>query len=347
MARVSIFLIAVVLISGTVGCIGPPPAQYNLNISSTEGGSVTTPGEGSFTYEEGDVVELVAEADEGDRFVNWTGNVSTIADASAAKTTIAMSDGYIITANFAVGLRFDVDALLALSGPAALPPEERSPCVTLAVWTDIVVDSVRVDLPDGRSVIIPRYTDVFSSDVDWMTSFRFVTCEPGMAIAGGEYVFTGLDVTGEPIPGAKNSDIWVGGEPPAPPSNVRAEVTKDGILVSWDDGPIIPASFEPAADPQVGWYGLEIDRIETLESVYGAAYISASSYVIPKDRADFVEWKDYGLSLSEMEDGTYLIVFGAHSVAPTGSLGKEGEYGALDMGQAVVFTIEGGEITIG
>ena len=96
MARVSIFLITVALIAGMVGCTG----QYSLRISSTGGGSVTTPGEGTFTYDEGTVVNLVAEPDAGYRFANWTGNVDTMADAYAAATTITMNNYYSIIARF-------------------------------------------------------------------------------------------------------------------------------------------------------------------------------------------------------------------------------------------------------
>jgi len=74
--------------------------QYDLTISSTEGGSVTEPGEDIFTYDEGTVVDLVAEAEEGYRFVEWTGDVGTIADVHDATTTITMNGDYSITANF-------------------------------------------------------------------------------------------------------------------------------------------------------------------------------------------------------------------------------------------------------
>ena len=76
------------------------PALRDLTISSTEGGSVTTPGEGVFTYDDGTVVDLVAEAEEGYRFDEWTGNVSTIADVYAAATNITMNGDYSITAEF-------------------------------------------------------------------------------------------------------------------------------------------------------------------------------------------------------------------------------------------------------
>jgi hypothetical protein len=68
-----------------VGCdFGPPGGvRYSLTISSTEGGSVTEPGEGVFPlYSEGRVVDLVATPDSGYRFDGWTGDVGTIADNS-------------------------------------------------------------------------------------------------------------------------------------------------------------------------------------------------------------------------------------------------------------------------
>ena len=77
-----------------------PPVQYELSISSTEGGSVTGPGLGDFTYGEGTVVDLLATPDADYQFVEWTGDVSTIDDVYAAATTITMQDDYSITANF-------------------------------------------------------------------------------------------------------------------------------------------------------------------------------------------------------------------------------------------------------
>ena len=102
-ARVSIFLVTLALIAGMVGCdFSPPGARHSLSISSTEGGSVTEPGEGVFPlYSEGRVVDLVATPDSGYHFVNWTGNVGTIADVEDATTTITMYGTYVITANFA------------------------------------------------------------------------------------------------------------------------------------------------------------------------------------------------------------------------------------------------------
>jgi uncharacterized repeat protein (TIGR02543 family) len=79
------------------------PGYYSLTISSTDGGRVTEPGVGmTYVYGNGTVVPLVAEADTGYQFVGWTGNVTTIADPTAASTNITMNDSYSITANFAL-----------------------------------------------------------------------------------------------------------------------------------------------------------------------------------------------------------------------------------------------------
>ena len=113
--------IGLILSLGLAGCGGqgaPQTTEYRLTISSTEGGSVVTPeqGTGNFTYDEGTVASLVAEAQEGYDFVNWTGDVGTIADVSAASTTITMNGDYQIMANFALeipGIRdwYDLDAI--------------------------------------------------------------------------------------------------------------------------------------------------------------------------------------------------------------------------------------------
>ena len=77
--------------------------QYTLNISSTDLGWVTEPGVGTFTYDEGTVVDLVAEPYGYNLFFKWTGAVGTIADVEDATTTITMHGDYAITATFAFG----------------------------------------------------------------------------------------------------------------------------------------------------------------------------------------------------------------------------------------------------
>jgi hypothetical protein len=87
------------VLGNSIACT-TPVIEYTLTISSTEGGSVTTPGEGAFNYTADEVVDLVAVADEGYRFDEWTGDVGTITDVNAATTTITTNDAYSIMANF-------------------------------------------------------------------------------------------------------------------------------------------------------------------------------------------------------------------------------------------------------
>jgi hypothetical protein len=123
MARAGTFLIAVALIAVMVGCV---PVQHNLTTSSNEGGEVTTPGEDTFTYNEGTTVDLVATPEAGYQFVKWTGNVDTIANVNAAITTITMDGDYSILANFGLEILeirnwYDLDAIRDdLSGPCVL-----------------------------------------------------------------------------------------------------------------------------------------------------------------------------------------------------------------------------------
>lgn len=98
MARFSIFLVLVALIIGTIGC--EPVVRYNLTVSSTEGGKVISPGEGTFSCYGRRGVNLIAASNPGYHFVNWTGNVSTIADANSTATTITMYGDCSIVANF-------------------------------------------------------------------------------------------------------------------------------------------------------------------------------------------------------------------------------------------------------
>ncbi len=122
MKRVSLFLIAVVLIAGMMGCqpaldpifdpFPPPgaPLTYALNISSIAGGSVTAtvneedtvigPGETVTIYDipAGTKVDLLASPDEGYEFVEWVGK--PIDGVTTPVVTITVQGYYEITANF-------------------------------------------------------------------------------------------------------------------------------------------------------------------------------------------------------------------------------------------------------
>ena len=74
--------------------------QYGLEISSIEGGSVTTPGEGTFHYDAEEQVQLVASPDDGYEFDKWTGDVNTVSAVDESSTTIIMDGDKSVTALF-------------------------------------------------------------------------------------------------------------------------------------------------------------------------------------------------------------------------------------------------------
>ena len=119
------------------------PITYNLTISSTVGGSVTDPGEGTFTYNASEVVNLKAVPDAGYSFVNWTGDVGMIANVNSNETNITMNDNYTITANFNV---------TTVNGTIA-----GKILYTNATGTGIA--GVTVNLTQGGSVINSTVTD--------------------------------------------------------------------------------------------------------------------------------------------------------------------------------------------
>jgi hypothetical protein len=103
----SILTLAIVLTlsTGIIGCgfEAIPEGQYTLTVSSSRCGYVNSPGEGVFVYDKGTVVDLVANTVGDNPFVEWTGDVGTVADVGAASTSITMNDDYAVTAVFECG----------------------------------------------------------------------------------------------------------------------------------------------------------------------------------------------------------------------------------------------------
>ena len=124
-----------------------PAPSYDLTIASTAGGSIITPGEAApYTYDEGTVVNLVAEAEDGYRFVNWTGDVSTITDVNAAATNITMYDSYSITANFELpGVTFPDPDLETAIREALNKPSEPIYASDLAELASLQASSIGIE----------------------------------------------------------------------------------------------------------------------------------------------------------------------------------------------------------
>lgn len=74
--------------------------QKELTISSEKGGVVTSPGEGTFIYDENAVVILEAQADDGFKFKGWSSNNEIIDNSVNKSVIITMNGSYSVTANF-------------------------------------------------------------------------------------------------------------------------------------------------------------------------------------------------------------------------------------------------------
>lgn len=103
-AAAGILLIVTALVIGGAACDGDGngTGTYQLAVSTGSGGSVITPGAGTFAYDAGMVVQLAAAADDGYHFGSWTGDIANVADPNAASTTITMNGDYAIVANFEI-----------------------------------------------------------------------------------------------------------------------------------------------------------------------------------------------------------------------------------------------------
>jgi hypothetical protein len=99
---VGVFLIAIALIAGVVGCEGEPAPTYTLATEENPAGAGTaTDQTGASPYEEGEIIDIEAVAADCYRFVSWSAPDGTFADASNATTTFTMpARDVTVTANF-------------------------------------------------------------------------------------------------------------------------------------------------------------------------------------------------------------------------------------------------------
>jgi hypothetical protein len=77
--------------------------QYDLTISSGSGGSISSPGEGPFSYAPGTSVPITARAHAAYCFVEWTGSAvdaGSLADPFDSDTTLLVNGDYSLRAHF-------------------------------------------------------------------------------------------------------------------------------------------------------------------------------------------------------------------------------------------------------
>jgi len=145
--------------------------QSTLAISSTSGGSVTSPGEGNFSYDDGTSVSVQATAVTNYHFVSWTGtavNAGMVANPNAASTTVNVDADYTLQANFAVDQRTLTFSSTA-GGSVTVPGEGNFPYdhgtfvairaipvsnYSFVNWTGTAVNAGKVVNPNAASTTV-------------------------------------------------------------------------------------------------------------------------------------------------------------------------------------------------
>jgi alpha-tubulin suppressor-like RCC1 family protein len=184
------------------GCVTEGDHLVTVTISGTIGGSVTTPGEGLHIYDEETVVDLVAEAEAGYRFVNWTGDIDTIASSDSATTTITMHDDYEITANFEQipPNQFDLTVSSTSGGSVTIPGEatftyDEGMLVDLEATPDADYQFVNWTGDVGAIVSINASTTTITMHGNYSITAKFVR-KPTPMVAGGAGHTLGLKSDG-------------------------------------------------------------------------------------------------------------------------------------------------------
>lgn len=213
-------------------------------------------------------------------------------------------------------------------------------------FTNIVSSVLRVRDPDGETLDIPYYTDVFSPDIDFVNEYRYLDWHDGNPASGNTYEFTLLDFYGRPITGALSSDTWLDCTITAP-RNVTARIDTDGILVEWEAVERAPG-FDPGGEEPLGFYQIELNGEG---GSYGANGILSTSHLIPFQ--DFVppadgspDGYDLGQSLNQLPEGMYEFLLVAFSAAPSGTSAYRHECVARAESESILFEKSGDSIAL-
>jgi len=196
------------IIDGLAIAVEPLAGQYGLTVTSSPGGSVTEPGEGMSLHSAGEVVALVAEPDEHWHFLEWTGDVNTVANVTAAQTTIIMNDSYSLTANFEIDEGWCSLTTSSAEGGSVTEPGEgtfvypASANVTIVAQADAsshyhfvawTGDVAAIANPQAASTNITMYdsysiTANFELDAGW-NSLTISTTSGGLVTEPGQGTF--------------------------------------------------------------------------------------------------------------------------------------------------------------
>ncbi|UCF17356.1 MAG: hypothetical protein JSW59_07805, partial [Phycisphaerales bacterium] len=145
--------------------------RHNLTTSSTSGGTVTTPGEGTYAYNHGASASVVAAPSTNYHFVNWTGTAvdsGKVANANSTSAAVTMDGAYSIQANFALD-RHTLTVSSTSGGSASTPGEgpfqyDHNANVSVQAvpanncyfvnWTGTAVNAGKVANPNSASTAV-------------------------------------------------------------------------------------------------------------------------------------------------------------------------------------------------
>jgi hypothetical protein len=304
------------------------PAQYNVTTSSTAGGSVTEPGEDTFIYDEGTVVDLIAEAEEGYRFIEWTGDEGTIEDVYAAATTITMNGNYTITANFVA--IYDLSTSSTAGGSVTEPGED-----TLTYDEGTVVDLI-AEAEEGSWFIewtgdVGTIADVYATTTtitmnnDYSITANFVatydltisSTEGGLATTPGEGVFTYGEVSVIGLAAEADEDYrfvqWTGDV------STVADVYAASTTITMNGEYSITANFEEITSVQYDLNTFSTEGGSVTEPGEGVFTYDEGEVVdlvaTPDDGYQFVDWTgDVGTIVDIEAAVTTITVNGDYSI---------------------------------
>ena len=226
------------------------------------------------------------------------------------------------------------------------PNQDPYKSTALGGFTNIVSTGMLVQKPDGLAIVVPPFTDIFSPNVDFITSFRYLTTKLGEPVSGEPYTLTLLDALGNPIPGATKTDVWTDCFIKPPQNLLAFQQQSLDIHLAWDS--VDQAlGFDPANG--TGFYQIILNPASSWEGLYGAYGIKSTYHIIPWN--DFSppapalpDGFDVGEGLNRLSDGNYRISVKSVSEPPPNSLGVGHECEIVDFGQALYFDKAGNSI---